>query len=156
MRCRKRLPACSGLPSRFSIAATAYSEGSRGPVRGGIQTVKGPAKELDRYFLVIYRMCSSAPADFLHSPWSGMRRFEGKSRKSEGKSKMIFENLPFYQLACRSIGGGGRRRGNEMRVFVASLIVLSVLYFWNKDCNNGRLLDGLDSMRRSISHSMFH
>jgi hypothetical protein len=69
---------------------------------------------------------------------------------------MIFENLPSYQLACRSIGGGGRRRGNEMRVFVASLIVLSVLYFWNKDCNNGRLLDGLDSMRRSISHSMFH
>jgi hypothetical protein len=43
-----------------------------------------------------------------------------------------------------------------MRVFVASLIVLTVLYFWDKEYNNGRLLDGLDSMRRSISHSMFH
>ena len=42
-----------------------------------------------------------------------------------------------------------------MRMFVASLIVLSVLYFWDKDYNNGRLLDGLDSMRRSISHSTF-
>jgi hypothetical protein len=43
-----------------------------------------------------------------------------------------------------------------MRVFVASLIVVSVLYFWDKDYNNGKLLDGLDSMRRSISHNMFH
>jgi len=42
-----------------------------------------------------------------------------------------------------------------MRVFVASLVVLSVLYFWDKDYNNGRLLDGLDSMRQSISRSMF-
>ena len=43
-----------------------------------------------------------------------------------------------------------------MRVFVASLIVLSVLYFWDKDYNNGKLLDGLDSMGRTISHSWFH
>ncbi len=43
-----------------------------------------------------------------------------------------------------------------MRLFVASLIVLSVLYFWDKEYNNGRLLVGLDSMRRDISHSMFH
>jgi hypothetical protein len=43
-----------------------------------------------------------------------------------------------------------------MRVFIASLIVLSVLYFWDKEYNNGRLLDGLDGMRRDISHSMFH
>jgi len=42
-----------------------------------------------------------------------------------------------------------------MRSFVAALIVLAVLYFWDKEYNNGRLLDGLDSMRRSISHSMF-
>ena len=41
-----------------------------------------------------------------------------------------------------------------MRVFVASLIVLSVLFFWDKDYNNGKLLDGLDGMRRSISNSM--
>jgi hypothetical protein len=43
-----------------------------------------------------------------------------------------------------------------MRFFVASLIVLAALYFWDKEYNNGRLLDGLDSMRRSISHSTFH
>jgi hypothetical protein len=43
-----------------------------------------------------------------------------------------------------------------MRIFVASLIVLSVLYLWDKDYNNGRLLEGLDSMRRAISHSVFH
>jgi hypothetical protein len=40
-----------------------------------------------------------------------------------------------------------------MRGFVASLITLAVLYFWDKDYNNGRLLDGLDQMRRSVSHS---
>jgi hypothetical protein len=43
-----------------------------------------------------------------------------------------------------------------MRIFVGSLIVLTVLYFWDKDFNNGKLLDGLDSMRRSIAHGMFH
>jgi hypothetical protein len=43
-----------------------------------------------------------------------------------------------------------------MRTFVASLIIISVLYFWDKDYNNGKLFDGLDSMRRAISHSMFH
>jgi hypothetical protein len=43
-----------------------------------------------------------------------------------------------------------------MRTFVASLVVLSALYFWDLNYNNGKLLDGLDSMRRSISHSMFH
>jgi hypothetical protein len=45
--------------------------------------------------------------------------------------------------------------GDEMRIFVGSLIVLTVLYFWDKDFNNGKLLDGLDSMRRSIAHGMF-
>jgi hypothetical protein len=40
-----------------------------------------------------------------------------------------------------------------MRGFVASLIVLAVLYFWDKEYNNGRLLDGLHSMRQSIAHS---
>jgi hypothetical protein len=43
-----------------------------------------------------------------------------------------------------------------MRTFVASLIVLSVLYFWDKNYNNGKLLDGLYGMRRDIAHSMFH
>jgi hypothetical protein len=40
-----------------------------------------------------------------------------------------------------------------MRLFVASLIVLSVLYFWDKDYNNSKLLDGLDRMGRDISRS---
>jgi hypothetical protein len=39
---------------------------------------------------------------------------------------------------------------------VASLIVVSVLYFWDKDYNNGKLLDGLNGMRRDIARSMFH
>jgi hypothetical protein len=43
-----------------------------------------------------------------------------------------------------------------MRVFVASLIVLLVLYFWDRDYNNGNLSDGLDSMLRAIAHSMSH
>jgi hypothetical protein len=43
-----------------------------------------------------------------------------------------------------------------MRTFVASLIVLSVLYFWDKDYNNGKLLNGLNGIRRDIAHSMFH
>jgi hypothetical protein len=51
---------------------------------------------------------------------------------------------------------GCRQKGSEMRVFVASLIVLLVLYFWDRDYNNGNLVDGLDSMRRAISHSMSH
>jgi len=43
-----------------------------------------------------------------------------------------------------------------MRIVVASLIVLVVLYFWDQNYNNGKLLDGLDSMRRSISHQVFN
>jgi hypothetical protein len=42
-----------------------------------------------------------------------------------------------------------------MRNLIASLVVLSVLYFWDKNYNNGRFLDGLDGMRRAIAHSMF-
>ena len=41
-----------------------------------------------------------------------------------------------------------------MRLFVTSLIVISVLYFWDAEYNNGTLVDGLRSMGRSISHSM--
>ena len=40
-----------------------------------------------------------------------------------------------------------------MRALMASLIALAILYFWDKDDNDGRLLDGLDRMRRSISDS---
>ena len=43
-----------------------------------------------------------------------------------------------------------------MRFLAASLIVLAALYLWDKEYNNGRLLDGLDGMQRSISHSVLH
>jgi hypothetical protein len=43
-----------------------------------------------------------------------------------------------------------------MRIVVAVLIVLAVPYFWDKDYNNGQLLNGLESMRRSIAHHVFH
>ena len=43
-----------------------------------------------------------------------------------------------------------------MRIFVTSLVVLAVLFFWDKNYNNGKLLDGLDGMRQSISHNVFH
>ena len=43
-----------------------------------------------------------------------------------------------------------------MRIFVASLIVLAVLYFWDKDYNNGKLLGGLERMGQQISRNMFH
>ena len=42
-----------------------------------------------------------------------------------------------------------------MRILIASLVVLAVLYFWDKGYNNGKLLDGLESMRQSIAHIMF-
>jgi hypothetical protein len=41
-----------------------------------------------------------------------------------------------------------------MRIFIASLVVLAILYFWDQGYNNGKLLDGLESMRRSIAHNM--
>jgi hypothetical protein len=41
-----------------------------------------------------------------------------------------------------------------MRILVASLAVLAVIYFWDQGYNNGKLLDGLESMRRSIAHNM--
>jgi hypothetical protein len=57
-----------------------------------------------------------------------------------------------YPLADAAVEGL-KRRENEMRGFVASPITLAVLYFWDKDYNNGRLLDGLCKMRRSVSHN---
>jgi hypothetical protein len=43
-----------------------------------------------------------------------------------------------------------------MRFFIASLIVVAVLYFSDLEYNNGRLFDGLGSLGRAISQSMFH
>jgi hypothetical protein len=42
-----------------------------------------------------------------------------------------------------------------MRIFVATLIVLAVLYVWDQGYNNGKLLDGGESIRQSIAHNMF-
>ena len=42
-----------------------------------------------------------------------------------------------------------------MRIFVASLVVLAVLYVWDQGYNNGKLLDGGESIRQSIAHNMF-
>jgi hypothetical protein len=42
-----------------------------------------------------------------------------------------------------------------MRTLVAALIVLAVLYFWDKDYNNGKMPDGLDAMRRYIFQHIF-
>jgi hypothetical protein len=48
------------------------------------------------------------------------------------------------------------RKGHEMRIFAALLIVLAVLYFWDVNYNHGTLSDGLISMERSMFHSMGH
>jgi hypothetical protein len=41
-----------------------------------------------------------------------------------------------------------------MRIFVAFLIILAVLYFWDVEYNHGTLSDGLLAMGRSILHSV--
>jgi len=43
-----------------------------------------------------------------------------------------------------------------MRIFVAFLIGLAALYYWDVNYNNGRLSDGLISMERSMLHHMGH
>jgi hypothetical protein len=43
-----------------------------------------------------------------------------------------------------------------MRVFTAVLVAIAVLYFWDKDYNNGQLVIGLEHLWRDISRSMFH
>ena len=43
-----------------------------------------------------------------------------------------------------------------MRVIVASLTALAVLYFCDKDLNDCKLLEGLEGMLQAISHSMLH
>jgi hypothetical protein len=43
-----------------------------------------------------------------------------------------------------------------MRILVALLVVLAVLYYWDVNYNNGKLSDGLISMERSMFHHMGH
>jgi hypothetical protein len=43
-----------------------------------------------------------------------------------------------------------------MRSLIASLIVLGVLFFWDKNYNDGKFLEGLGAMRRDIAHNMFN
>jgi hypothetical protein len=48
-------------------------------------------------------------------------------------------------------------KGNEkMRILVALLVVLAVLYYWDVNYNNGTLSDGVVRMERSMFHSMGH
>jgi hypothetical protein len=42
-----------------------------------------------------------------------------------------------------------------MRILITSLVVLAVLYFWEKTYYDGKLLDGLERMTQSIAHNMF-
>ena len=42
----------------------------------------------------------------------------------------------------------------EMRMFVAFLVVLGVVYAWDDEYNNGKLADGVVAMGRSITHNM--
>ena len=58
------------------------------------------------------------------------------------------------RLACAPERGQSLR-GNEMRIWIPALAVLAVVYVWDRNYNNGRLWDGLDSMRQSIVHNMF-
>jgi hypothetical protein len=44
--------------------------------------------------------------------------------------------------------------GKAMRLVVAGLIVVAIVYYWDVEYNHGILADGLASMLRSISHSM--
>jgi hypothetical protein len=43
-----------------------------------------------------------------------------------------------------------------MRILVALLVVLAVLYYWDVNYNNGTLSDGVVRMERSMFHSMGH
>ena len=48
------------------------------------------------------------------------------------------------------------RKGGEMRIFVALLIVLAALCYWDVNCNNGTLSDSVIRMERSMFHHMGH
>jgi len=43
-----------------------------------------------------------------------------------------------------------------MRILLALLIVLAVLYYWDANYNNGTLSDGVIRMERSMFHHMEH
>jgi hypothetical protein len=43
-----------------------------------------------------------------------------------------------------------------MRIFVALLVVLAVLYFWDVNYNQGTLTDGVIRMERSMFQSLGH
>jgi hypothetical protein len=41
-----------------------------------------------------------------------------------------------------------------MRIFLAILVALAVVYFCDAEYNQGKLFDGVQSMGRAMSHSM--
>ena len=59
-------------------------------------------------------------------------------------------------LLTRGMSGFQEREGNEMRIFVAFLIVLAVLYFWDANYNRGLLSDGVIRMGRSMFQHIGH
>jgi hypothetical protein len=48
----------------------------------------------------------------------------------------------------------GNDEGGEMRMFVAFVIVLSTVCYWDAEYNYGKLFDGAHSMGNAILHSM--
>jgi hypothetical protein len=43
-----------------------------------------------------------------------------------------------------------------MRIFVALLVFLAALYYWDVNYNNGTLSDGVIRMERSMFHYLGH
>jgi hypothetical protein len=60
------------------------------------------------------------------------------------------------QKGCAIGGLIDLRKGDGMRIFVALLVVLAVLYYWDANYNNGILSDGVIRMEKSMFHHMGH
>jgi hypothetical protein len=77
-------------------------------------------------------------------------------RKLNRRRRMQSEEIGVSCYPCLERETSEGERQIEMRVLIATLIVLATVYFWDREYNYGRLFDGLDSMVRSISRSMLH
>jgi hypothetical protein len=87
-----------------------------------------------------------------------IRRRSRLQRKAIGAAKPVAGMAWLRAL----VGGSGwissiKCEGEmRMRSLMASLVVLGVLYFWDKNYNDGRFLEGLAAMRRDMAHNMFN
>ena len=77
-------------------------------------------------------------------------------RKLNRRRRMQTEEIGVSCYPCLERETSEGERQIEMRVLIATLIVLATVYFWDREYNYGRLFHGLDSMVRSISRSMLH